>query len=215
VQALVARADALVDPVAQFVGGDRRTGAQEYRGDRRFAPFFVGDAEDGDFAHRRMAHGDFFDVARVDLDAAAVDHVLLAVDQVEVALVVGIAEVAGEQPAVADRLLGEVGAAVVAEHQRRSAADDLADFARGGVAAVIADDAHLVEIRRRADRTGLAQRLRLVENGPETFGEPVEFVEAVRQQAIEQILVLLVERRPEREDHFQRSELARARSSAH
>jgi hypothetical protein len=135
-----------------------------------------------------MTGGDLFDVPRVDLDAAAVDHVLLAVDQVQVALVVGIAQVAGKQPAVADRLLGQVGPTVVAEHQRRTAADDLADFASRRVAAVVADDAHREEAGWRPDRTGLAQRLRLVENRPETFGKPVELVKPVGQRRLSRSL---------------------------
>jgi hypothetical protein len=43
----------------------------------------------------------FLDVARIYLDAAGIDHVLLAVDEIEEAVLVDIAEVATVQPAVA------------------------------------------------------------------------------------------------------------------
>jgi hypothetical protein len=54
------------------------------------------------------------DLARVDVVAAADDEVLLAVDDEQVAVVVGVAEVAGVEPAVLERLRRRLGLVVVA-----------------------------------------------------------------------------------------------------
>jgi hypothetical protein len=52
---------------------------------------------------------DLLDLARVDVVAAADDHLLLAVDDEEVAVVVDLAHVAGAEPAVVvEDLLGGV-----------------------------------------------------------------------------------------------------------
>jgi uncharacterized protein YfeS len=67
------------------------------------------DAKNGDLPYRWVTSGNLFDVARVNLDTTAVDHVLLAVDQVKVAIAVGVAKITGKQPATTDRLLSEVG----------------------------------------------------------------------------------------------------------
>ena len=165
------------------------------------------DAKYGDLPYRWVTSGNLFDVARVNLDTTAVDHVLLAVDQVKVTIAVGVAKITGKQPATTDRLVSEVGTTVVAGHQRRPTTNDFTDFPWRGVTAVLTHDTHRVEGRRRTHRTGLAQRLRLVENGPEPFREPVELVEAVGQQAIEQVLVLLVKWCAQRQDHLQRRQL--------
>src|SRR6185436_21167515 len=83
VDALVLRGDARIDPFAQFVFAHAALLAEHDGCDRCLAPFVVRDAEDGTFADRRMARGDFLDVLRIHLDAAGVDHVLLAVDEIE------------------------------------------------------------------------------------------------------------------------------------
>ena len=51
--------------------------------------------------------------------AAAADHVPLAIDEVEPAVLVEPADIAGEEPAVADGARGLVGIAEVGGHPRR------------------------------------------------------------------------------------------------
>jgi hypothetical protein len=69
-----------------------------------------------------VVRGDLLEVLRIHLHPARVDHVLHAVDEIEEAIGVDVAEIAGVQPAVAQRLCGQVGPAVVAEHRRHPVA---------------------------------------------------------------------------------------------
>src|SRR4051812_49888777 len=75
----------------------------------------------GDTVHRRL--GDIrvavegaLDLGRVDLETRDVDHILEPIDYIEIAFVVGHANIAGMEPAVADRLAGSVGPVPVAQH---------------------------------------------------------------------------------------------------
>ena len=80
-----------------------------------------------------MGGDDLFDFARPDLEAAGLDEVLLAVDEEEVAVVVEVADVAGEDPAVAEHVGGLFGALPIAIHDLGGADDDLA----GGVGRLV------------------------------------------------------------------------------
>jgi hypothetical protein len=76
-----------------------------------------------------VADEHLLDLARVDVEAAAQDEVLLAVDDAqEAALVLG-PQIAGAEPAVDDRRRRVVGALVVAGEDVVPADDDLADLA--------------------------------------------------------------------------------------
>ena len=66
------------------------------------------------------------DLDRGDVLAAGDDHVLEAVAQLDVAVRVHDAEVAGVEPAALERLLGRLLVAVVADHHVVAAHDDLA-----------------------------------------------------------------------------------------
>ena len=101
------------------------------------------------------------DLARVHVVAAADDHVLLAVDDEEEAVLVDLAEVAGVEPAVADRLLGGVRAAEVALHDVVALDGDLADLAGGDLVVVVVDDPHLdaVDGQCRWSRPGASATL--------------------------------------------------------
>ncbi len=65
---------------------------------------FVGHADDRGFGDVRVLVQRGFDLGGVDVLAAADDDVLQAVDDVEVAVGVETAEVAGVEPAVGERL---------------------------------------------------------------------------------------------------------------
>src|SRR3954471_10257494 len=106
------------------------------------ASVLVGHADDRRLAHGRVAVEDVLDLAWPDLVARRVDLVLLAVDEVEPAVGVHEADVAGLQRAARQRVLGLLGLLPVAGHDLRAARDELAHLARRQVLAVLADDAH-------------------------------------------------------------------------
>ena len=99
-----------------------------------------------------MAEERVLDLGRVDVLAARDDHVRDPVVDVEIALRVEIAGVAGMEPAAAHgprRLLGQVP---VARHVLRRAAHDLADLARRHRVVLAVDDGDLDALHRLAAR---------------------------------------------------------------
>src|SRR6516225_9017262 len=95
---LVFRGDALVDPLLQFLRPDARARAQDHGSERRLAPLVVRNTEDRNLSHRRVARRDLLDVLWIDLHTAGIDHVLLAVDQIKVSVLVDVAQVAAPDP---------------------------------------------------------------------------------------------------------------------
>jgi len=69
---------------------------------RRLAAVMVGNADHDHFLHRRMFVDRLLDHLRIDVEAAGDDHVLFAIDQVEIAIIVHVADIAGQE-AVADK----------------------------------------------------------------------------------------------------------------
>jgi hypothetical protein len=85
--------------------GRRRRGAagrERHERDDLLADLRVRPADDGAAVTLGVREQDVLDVARVDVEAVADDEVLDAVDDVEVAVLVEVADVAGVEPAVAD-----------------------------------------------------------------------------------------------------------------
>ena len=119
--------------------------AEDDRGGDELAPSGVGQTEDGGFEDGGVRVEDVLDLGGEDLLAAGDDHVLLAIDDVEVALGVEGREVAGAEPAVDEGLGGLVGTLPVAGRDGGAARADLADGAAVGWdgAAVVADDGEL------------------------------------------------------------------------
>src|SRR5215203_4118189 len=117
-----------------------------------FAVPFVGPSDDADERDCRVLDQRVLDVAREDVEPAADDQILPAVDDVEVAVRVDIAEVSGVQPPVAHRLRRQRRVAPVALHHRRGAAADLADLARRDVLSVVTLDEDLDSGNRQPDR---------------------------------------------------------------
>src|SRR3954453_20566757 len=91
----------------------------------------VGDADRDNLADAGRAGQRALDLDRVDVLAAAVDHVLLAIDDVEQPVLVDPAEVAGVQPAADEGLLRGVGVVPVALHDVGPADQQLADAGLG------------------------------------------------------------------------------------
>src|SRR3954454_9448286 len=134
--------------------------------DRRrdlLAHLLVRHADDRGLRDRGVLVEDLLDLARVDVVAAADDHVLLAVDDEEVAVLVDLGHVARVEPAVAHDLLRGVVAVPVALHEVVAADGDLADLALAHLLAVLVDRLHLHALDRGADRAGLALAVGVVE----------------------------------------------------
>ena len=86
-------------------------------------------ADDRDLGDRRVPGQHLLDLARVDVEAAPDDQVLLAVDDRDEAVVVFGAEVAGAEPAVDDGLRRRLRLVVVAGEDVMAPDDDLAELA--------------------------------------------------------------------------------------
>src|SRR5438270_631430 len=129
----------------QLLLGDRLACLDGHDGRDLFAQPFVGDADDGRLLNRRVRVEDLFDLPRVDVEAAADDQLLLAVDDEEEAFLVLVAHVAGMEPAALERLGRGLRLLVVALHDVVAADHDLADVvlaARQGLV-VLVEDLHL------------------------------------------------------------------------
>src|SRR6185437_638820 len=143
-----------LDVVAQLLGRGRRALLERDGGADLLAVLVVGDAHDRGLPDRRVLVEHLLDLARVDVVAAADDQLLLAVHDVEVAVLIDAAHVAGVQPAVDDRLGRRLRPLPVALHHVVAADDDLAHLALGHLVAVVVDHPHLHVLDRGADRAG-------------------------------------------------------------
>src|SRR5438094_1097580 len=74
------------------------------------------------------------DLARIDVVSRDDDQLLLAVDDVEVAVLVHARDVSGVEPSIAERERGLLGSLVVTVHQVRTAHHELAGLADGQIA---------------------------------------------------------------------------------
>src|ERR1700709_525228 len=166
--------DPLLDVGADLVGAQLLALVEDDGGAYLLAPLVVGDADHRRFADPRVLVEHLLDLARVDVVAAADDQVLLAIYDVEVALLVALRHVPRVEPAAAHRLRGGVGALPVALHDVVAADHDLADFALGDLVVVLVEDLHLYPFERGADRPRLALAI-----GGGAGGEPRGLREAI------------------------------------
>ena len=124
-------------PLAQSrTSASRRRGARPAHAERqrRFAPLLARDADHRDVDHVGMPEQQHLDVGGIDVEAAGNDHVLLAVEQDDEAVLVDAAHVARleEQAAVLvvpEQVARLVGLLVVALHHDLGAAGQLAHLA--------------------------------------------------------------------------------------
>ena len=126
--------------------GRRRFLSRLHHHDRfhRFAPLLVGHADHGDFGDVGMVADRALDLGGIDVLAAGDDHVLDAVVDVEIAVLVEIAGVSSAQPVVlVQRSGGGLRQVPVAGHVGAGARRDLADFARRQFVAVGIEDREL------------------------------------------------------------------------
>ena len=105
------------------------------------------------------------DLPRIDIEAADDRHVLLAVEDEQVAVLVDRADVPGVQPAVPERRRGFLGPVAVAAHDLRPARADFAGLVRPERprAGLGIDDLHLGQRHRHADRALLADAVARIE----------------------------------------------------
>src|SRR5256885_8131051 len=108
-----------------------------------FAPLPVGDADYGARRDRGMSRYDVLHLSRVDVLAAADDHVFHAVNDVHVTIIVHISGVTSVHPPIAQRHGRIVWPFPVPEHHIGSAADDLASRSPRHFVVADAHDAYL------------------------------------------------------------------------
>src|SRR5580692_302443 len=92
----------------------------------RFAPSVVRNSDHGALVDLRQRHDSGFDLRAINVKAASDDHVFLAVDDVDVSVFVGIADVARVVPAVRSYLRRRLGQIVVASRDQGAARHDFA-----------------------------------------------------------------------------------------
>ena len=105
-------------------------GRDDDEGLDRFAPVFVRDADGAGLEDLRMAEEDLVDLLGVDVVAAGDDHVLLAVHEGQMPVLVQEADVPRVEPAVAEGVFRLLGLLVVARHELGPLDADLARLAR-------------------------------------------------------------------------------------
>src|SRR5690606_10312761 len=111
---------------------------------------------DAGVAHDRVLH-----VIGIDVEPGDQNHVLLAVDQLEEAVLVDHTDVAGLQPAVrGQHFRGVLGTLPVAEHDLWAADPQLTGLAGGQLVAVVINDLHLGVYYRLTDEAFLIGRVR-------------------------------------------------------
>ena len=119
----------------------------------------VGHTDDGDLGDVGMLEQRALDLDRVDVVAPAQHHVLLPVDDEQVALVVETTEITREHPAVAPRAGGAVGVVVVRAPARGQLERDLAHLTGRHLALQLVDDADLDTGHGPPDRARAVQGL--------------------------------------------------------
>ena len=156
-----------------------------------------------------MTVHDRFHLGREDAITGSLDHVLLALLDHEVALVVYAPDVARVEPAVANRLRGRVRSPPVALHDHRAADHDLARFARLelGPAVVEAHDLRVHERERHPHRPVLRPVGRADVGRRGRLAEPVALDQRVTGQRLPASRDLGRHRRAPREARPQRGEV--------
>src|SRR5437868_8922224 len=119
------------------------------------------DADGRGLEHRGVREQDLVDLTRIHLEPRDDDHLLLAIDDAEVAVPVHPDDVTGEEPAIAENAGGLFRALPVAVHEIRPAQTQLPRLAGGHLArsGLDVDDLAVDVGERQADRPGLADAL--------------------------------------------------------
>jgi len=118
------------------------------------APLVVGHTDDGDLTDGRVLLDDLLNLGRVNVEAAGNDDIVRPVQQVDVAVLVELPDIARVDPTVLDSLGCLLGKLIVALHLVGRPGDDFAGLVRfGDLGAVLeVDDLHLGHQRLLAAR---------------------------------------------------------------
>src|SRR5260221_2588118 len=147
----------------------------------QLAPLGVRDCEPRRLANRRMLVQYRFDFAAIDVLATCDDHVFQAIEDVEVALGIPIANVAGPEEPVTERARGLVRAVPVAAHDVRAARHQLPRLTDAELPSRLIDDAHLDARARAATREEPLRRVLVILQA----GQESRFARAVDLQQLE------------------------------
>src|SRR5262249_36440136 len=126
-------------------------------GDYFLNPVRIGQPNDRDFGHTGMLRDGLLYFLAGDVLAAALDHVFLAVEEIEPTMFVTIGDVAGMVPAAAKESFVGRGVLEISGRDARTADDDFSGFARLHVIHLIVDDAEFQGEMLNADRIGSGQ----------------------------------------------------------
>ena len=151
-----------------------RAGMSDHECKRGFAPAIMGHTDHGHVAHRRMFADHLLEIARKDIEAAADDHVLLAIENRQEAVFVEPPDIARADegaPALItpDEFRGFLGLAVIALHHAGAVTRDFADFAAWQRAASLIKDADFEAQHRCTDGVELRGRMPRLEHRRKAF----------------------------------------------
>src|SRR5262245_31515037 len=144
----------------QFVRAKSLSRLAHDAGGDELTPLPVGDAEDRRFENRRMLVDDGFDLAGVDVFATGDDHVLRAVENVEIALGIAVAHVAGTEHPVLERAARLLRILPVAAHDIGAARHQFTMLPGFNLPALFVHDPHIDP--GTGSPTGCEPRLRVL-----------------------------------------------------
>src|SRR5260370_33938324 len=121
--------DALARETDQLVSAEGRTRLLDDNRLHRLAPLLVGHADHRDIGDRGMAEERALHFRRIDVLATRDDHVLDAIINVEITILVAVAGIPGMEPTVADGPRRRLRQGPISEHYLVRAADHFADLA--------------------------------------------------------------------------------------
>ena len=110
----------------QIIGAEIFSGLEHHACRHEFAPLRVGYSEDRCFENRRMLVDDGFDLAGIDIFSTGDDHVLHAVEDVEISVRILVADVSSSKQSVLKRKPGLLRIVPVAAHDVGAASHQFA-----------------------------------------------------------------------------------------
>ncbi len=137
---------------------------------------WIGNANDGRFKHPRMLRDDVLPFIGKHLEAGDIDHVLLAIEDFQIALLIKSTDVTGVQPAAfAENKSALIGTLPIALHDLRPADTNLARLADRKIVPVIVTDNHVGRRDRKSDSADLRASHRIEADDRRRFSKPVAF----------------------------------------
>ena len=167
------------------IRGELGTRVRHHERDGHLAEDVVRAPHHGHFENTGQAADRVLDLLGIDVLSPADDHVLDAVHQRQVAVLVEAPHVAGADPAVDDGLLGGLGIAQVAGHHDRPGDQHLARVSGRDLAQLVVDDLDLLPRQCQSDGARLAGPVERVDGGcAGGLGEPVALEEGDAEQLL-------------------------------